>query len=185
MQLSMASLTGRKDPLQDSMLVWPSMIPALVSRMMCSPAFSNPSSPLNNREKIRSLGLAQVLGFAKQSGGGVKIVSHVREGTSVKVFLPRGELALVDADRGSNDIRQSSPAKAAVIILVVDDDQAVLRTTIRLLVAFGYTTVAATSGSEALQLITSGLRVDLVLADFAMPEMTGLDLAKTIHTEIG
>lgn len=133
--------------------------------------------------KHSGLGLAQVLGFAKQSGGGVKIVSHVREGTSVKVFLPRGELALVDADRGSNDIRQSSPAKAAVIILVVDDDQAVLRTTIRLLDAFGYMTVAATSGSEALQLITSGLRVDLVLADFAMPEMTGLDLAKTIHTE--
>jgi CheY-like chemotaxis protein len=133
--------------------------------------------------KNSGLGLAQVLGFAKQSGGGVKIVSHVREGTSVKVFLPRGELALVEADRGSNDIRQSSPAKAAVIILVVDDDQAVLRTTIRLLDAFGYATVAATSGSEALQLITSGLRVDLVLADFAMPEMTGLDLAKTIHTE--
>jgi CheY-like chemotaxis protein len=47
--------------------------------------------------------------------------------------------------------------------------------------AFGFATIPAASGREALQLIASGLKIDLVLADFAMPEMTGVELAKAIH----
>jgi CheY-like chemotaxis protein len=68
-------------------------------------------------------------------------------------------------------------------ILVVDDDEAVLRTTLRLLDALGFGTVPAASGGEALRLIASGLEIDLVLADFAMPEMTGDQLAKALRTE--
>jgi CheY-like chemotaxis protein len=55
-------------------------------------------------------------------------------------------------------------------------------TTLRMLDALGYAAVPAASGREALRLIANGLEIDLVLADFAMPEMTGVDLAKTIHT---
>ena len=47
--------------------------------------------------------------------------------------------------------------------------------------ALGYAAVPAASGREALRLIASGREVDLVLADFAMPEMTGIELAKAIH----
>ena len=63
----------------------------------------------------------------------------------------------------------------------MDDDAAVLWTTLRLFDAFRFVTIPAASGREALQLIASGLKIDLVLADFAMPEMTGVELAKTIH----
>jgi CheY-like chemotaxis protein len=67
-------------------------------------------------------------------------------------------------------------------ILVVDDDIAVLRTTLRMLDALEYAAVPAASGGEALRLIGGGLKIELVLADFAMPEMTGVELAKSIRT---
>jgi CheY-like chemotaxis protein len=132
--------------------------------------------------KGSGLGLAQVFGFAKQSGGGVGIETRVGKGTSVKVFLPRAEVALRDRERESVDAEQGPQTKVTVSILVVDDDKAVLRTTLRMLDALGYAAVPAASGGEALRLIASGLEIDLVLADFAMPEMTGVELAETIHT---
>jgi CheY-like chemotaxis protein len=122
-----------------------------------------------------------VLGFAKQSGGGVRIETRVGQGTSIKVFLPRAEVVLRDHELES-DVEQGPRTKVTVSILVVDDDAAVLRTTLRMLDALGYAAVPAASAQEALRLIASGQEeVDLVLADFAMPEMTGVELAKAIH----
>jgi CheY-like chemotaxis protein len=132
--------------------------------------------------KGSGLGLAQVFGFAKQSGGGVTIETRVGEGTSVKVFLPRAEVVLSERERESVNAVQGSANRGSARILVVDDDKAVLRTTLRLLDTLGYAAVPAVSGAEALALIASGLEIDLVLADFAMPEMNGSELATTIHT---
>ena len=133
--------------------------------------------------KGSGLGLAQVFGFAKQSGGGVTIETRVGEGTSVKVFLPRAEVVLSERERESvNAVQGSADQSDGARILVVDDDKAVLRTTLRLLDTLGYAAVPAASGAEALALIASGLEIDLVLADFAMPEMNGSELATTIHT---
>ena len=128
--------------------------------------------------KGSGLGLAQVFGFAKQSGGAVRIATRVGEGTSVKVFLPRPE---VIRERHP-DVACSPNTKVRTRILVVDDDKAVLRTTQRLLDALGYSVVPAASGGEALRMIADGLEIELVLSDFAMPEMTGVELAKSIHT---
>jgi PAS domain S-box-containing protein len=128
--------------------------------------------------KGSGLGLAQVFGFAKQSGGAVRIATRVGEGTSVKVFLPRAE---VIRERHP-DVACSPNTKVRTRILVVDDDKAVLRTTLRLLEALGYSVVPAASGGEALRMIADGLEIELVLSDFAMPEMTGVELAKSIHT---
>lgn len=132
--------------------------------------------------KGSGLGLAQVWGFAKQSGGGVGIETRVGEGTSVKVFLPRAEVAPRDRERESVDAEPGPRTEMTVRILVVDDDGAVLRTTLRMLGTLGYATVPAASGREALALIADGPKIDLVLADCAMPEMTGVELAETIHT---
>lgn len=131
--------------------------------------------------KGSGLGLAQVFGFAKQSGGGVGIETRVGQGTSVKVFLPRAEGASRGREREPEDAEQARQTKTMVSILVVDDDKAVLRSTLGMLDILGYAAVPAVSGGEALRLIASGLKVDLVLADFAMPEMTGVELMKTIH----
>jgi CheY-like chemotaxis protein len=67
--------------------------------------------------------------------------------------------------------------------MVVDDDAAVLKTTLRSLDALGFATVPAASGMEALQLLESGPEIDLVFADFAMPEMNGVELARAIKIE--
>jgi PAS domain S-box-containing protein len=130
--------------------------------------------------KGSGLGLAQVLGFAKQSGGGVKLETSVGVGTSVKVFLPRAE----GKSTREQEVRaEQRLSKATARILVVDDDRAVLRSTTRLLDALGYATVAAASGAEALRLLETGSQIDLVLADFAMPEMTGVELARVIRAK--
>jgi CheY-like chemotaxis protein len=132
--------------------------------------------------KGSGLGLSQVFGFAKQSGGGVAIESTVGEGTSVRVFLPRAEAVRRDRDEEpSADAGPGAQASKKGTIVVVDDDKAVLRTTVRMLDMLGYAAIAAGSGEEALRLIASGMRIDLVLADFAMPEMTGGELAETIR----
>jgi PAS domain S-box-containing protein len=127
--------------------------------------------------KGSGLGLAQVVGFAKQSGGGVALKTGVGEGTSVTVFLPCGEVVRRVRER---EVEQISTMELKPCILVVDDDQAVLRSTVRVLEAVGYAAVPAASGQEALKLIANGLKTELVLADFAMPEMTGVELAKAI-----
>jgi signal transduction histidine kinase/ActR/RegA family two-component response regulator len=127
------------------------------------------------------LGLAQVIGFAKQSGGGIGIETRVGKGTSVRVFLPRAERIWFERDQVSTD-SPSSGMKATAKILVVDDDAAVLKTTLRLLDALGYSAIPAASGEEALQLLDSDSEIDLILADLAMPKMSGVEFAKTIKT---
>lgn len=129
--------------------------------------------------KGSGLGLAQVFGFAKQSGGGIALKTHVGEGTSVTVFLPCAEVVPRVRERESG-AEQISTVELKPCILVVDDDRAVLRSTVRVLEALGYAAVPAASGQEALELIANGLKMELVLADFAMPEMTGAELAKAI-----
>ncbi|MDI3565405.1 PAS domain S-box protein [Bradyrhizobium sp. Arg816] len=129
--------------------------------------------------KGSGLGLAQVFGFAKQSGGGIALKTHVGEGTSVTVFLPCAEVVPRVRERESG-AEQISTVELKPRILVVDDDRAVLRSTVRVLEALGYAAVPAASGQEALELIANGLKIELVLADFAMPEMTGVELAKAI-----
>ncbi|MGY3505135.1 response regulator [Bradyrhizobium sp. USDA 4471] len=125
------------------------------------------------------LGLAQVLGFTRQSGGGVMLETHVGRGTSVKVFLPRAA-----EEQGHEQQPRATQVTATNVtagILVVDDDKSVLRSTLLLLHSLGYAAVAAASGAEALQLIDSCSQFDLVLADFAMPGMTGVELAEAIR----
>ncbi|KRQ02378.1 hypothetical protein AOQ71_34690 [Bradyrhizobium manausense] len=129
--------------------------------------------------KGSGLGLAQVFGFAKQSGGGIELKTHVGEGTSVTVFLPCAEVVPRVRERES-DAEQISTVELKPCILVIDDDRAVLRSTLRVLEALGYAAVPTASGQEALKLIENGLKIELVLADFAMPEMTGVEFANAI-----
>ena len=65
-------------------------------------------------------------------------------------------------------------------VLVVDDSKAVLKSTVRMLDCLGYPTASAESGTEALRVLAGNQEIDLVLADFAMPEMSGGELAKVI-----
>ena len=131
--------------------------------------------------KGSGLGLAQVFGFVKQSDGGVAIETRQGDGTTVKIFLPRAEADPHERERGSSDTGGSPAANDKKKILVVDDDKAVLISTLRLLDTLGYSAIPAQSGREALQRIVNEPEIDLVLADIAMPEMSGVELARTIN----
>jgi signal transduction histidine kinase/ActR/RegA family two-component response regulator len=127
--------------------------------------------------KGSGLGLSQVLGFAKQSGGGVCIESRPGVGTSVHIYLPRAE---------ANVRKQAvAPARVASVeifrgstILLIDDDNAVREVTRAILHGLGYRVLEAGSGGAALDLIEREPNIDLMVADFAMPGMNGAEVAR-------
>jgi PAS domain S-box-containing protein len=130
--------------------------------------------------KGSGLGLSQVLGFAKQSGGGVRIETRLGEGTTVRVYLPRAAAAL-DDDPDETAALPAAPQEAArgnPHILLVDDDSAVREITATLLKELGYRVTEAGSGGAALDMLGSGPSVDLLLVDFAMPGMNGAEVAR-------
>jgi signal transduction histidine kinase len=125
--------------------------------------------------KGSGLGLSQVLGFAKQSGGGVQIDSRPGEGTAVRIYLPRTHLRNA-APVPPVSFDATVPANATV--LVVDDDTDVREVTAEMLRELGYRVHEAGSGGAALDVLAHEPRIDLMLVDFAMPGMSGADVAR-------
>ena len=122
------------------------------------------------------LGLSQVFGFVKQSGGHIKLYSEVGRGTSVKIYFPRwtGGLAM-PADRVPTE--PMPRAKDHEMLMVVEDDEKVRRVTADTLRELGYGVVQAGSGDEAIALLAEQTRVSLLVTDIVMPGMTGRVLA--------
>lgn len=120
------------------------------------------------------LGLAQVYGTARQLGGAITLRSRVGEGTTASVYLPRAE-AIAVSDTPRTHEQQHRPD--AVRILVVDDNPQVRAVAVTLMEELGYGVVEASGGAEALRLLREDGRFDLLLTDYAMPGMTGTELA--------
>ena len=124
------------------------------------------------------LGLSQVLGFAHQLGGDVRIESRLGRGTTITILLPRSRESLprvVDEDR-----RVSHRGNAATI-LVVDDDAAVRNLTVQALEAMNYRVIEAENGRVGLDLFRRNERIDLALIDLVMRIMNGRQLATQIR----
>ena len=121
------------------------------------------------------LGLATVYGIVKQSGGYIWAESDPGRGTSFTVCLRAVQLEAYGAQRPGASLLPAGRAQ----ILVVDDEPAIRQLTTRMLERLGYETVAASGGSEALQLIETG-GPDLVLADVMMPVISGPQLRERI-----
>jgi PAS domain S-box-containing protein len=129
--------------------------------------------------KGSGLGLAQVFGFAKQSGGGVAITTALGVGTTVEVFLPQAP-----ADVAPDEVRDEAggsaddgPRTLRRRVLVVDDNPAVRDVTVAMLQNLGCQVFQADGGTAALQMLADHADVDVLVADFAMPGMNGADLA--------
>ena len=134
------------------------------------------------------LGLSQVYGVANQSGGGVRIDSVVGIGTTVSVFFPRAEAAaepLSGLERAAAAMGSDRAPRAGRTILVVDDEPECRATIADMLTTSGFAVTVAASGAEALGLLDREMRFDLLLADYAMPGMTGLELARTARARAG
>jgi signal transduction histidine kinase/CHASE3 domain sensor protein/ActR/RegA family two-component response regulator len=126
------------------------------------------------------LGLAMVFGFAKQSGGHVKIYSELGEGTTVRLYLPRAiGVPLAPQQRAGTmlDVPQGTGT-----IMVVEDDTNVREVATTMLRELGYTVLEAADGPEALRVFgEAGARVDLLLVDVILPNgMRGNDVARRI-----
>ena len=121
------------------------------------------------------LGLSQVYGFVRQSGGDVRIESVPGEGTSVRLWLPRGEQAAASP----TEERVTAPAgdAPAATILVVEDEEGLRKVTVDALRQLGYGVVEAEDARAALAVVKDGGDVDLLFSDVVMPGMNGPELA--------
>ncbi len=134
--------------------------------------------------KGTGLGLSMIYGFVKQSNGHVAIYSEVGRGTVVKLYLPRSRRAAVD--------QAQTPAlempRGTERILLVEDEEQVRSVVARQLTSLGYIVTEASNGEAGLQLLNSGLSVDLLLTDVIMPgSLNGKDLATEgckLHPEL-
>ncbi|HEV2552112.1 MAG TPA: PAS domain S-box protein [Stellaceae bacterium] len=122
------------------------------------------------------LGLSQVYGVAQQSGGGLRIKSTLGRGTTVEVYLPRSRVPGENAERQSWERWPSLATRGTV--LVVDDQDDVREVVVAQLEALGFRVAHAANGKAALELLAKG-GIDLLMADYAMPGMSGLELART------
>jgi len=128
------------------------------------------------------LGLSQVLGVAQQLGGGVDIASEPGAGTAVTVFLPRAETTATKLPGPGGEARRrraGGKQRPLGSILLVDDDPDVRAVAAAMLRAAGHTVIEAGSGGAALErLDQDAARIDLLIADLAMPGMNGFELAR-------
>ena len=126
------------------------------------------------------LGLSQVLGFAKQSGGGVRLESVEGLGTTVTVYLPRARQARrseVARTEGGRAAQTVGPAR----ILLVDDEPPVREVIASELRDLGHEVIEAGSGGAALEALDRDAPFDAAVLDFAMPGMNGAELARQIR----
>jgi signal transduction histidine kinase/ActR/RegA family two-component response regulator len=120
------------------------------------------------------LGLSQVFGFVKQSGGHIKIYSERGQGTTVKLYLPRHAGAVADLSRAPAAIEH----RGEETILVVEDDPSVLALTATALRELGYTVFEASHANGAVHHLKNGSKPDLLLTDIVMPDVNGRALAE-------
>jgi signal transduction histidine kinase len=124
------------------------------------------------------LGLSQVYGFMRSSGGEVRIESRVGEGTTVLLLFPRSAQPL---PRGDGRDRALNRADQNAKVLVAEDDEHVAELVCEMLHELGYRSKRGASAAEALRLLEESGPYDLVLSDMIMPgKMNGLDLAHEI-----
>ncbi len=126
------------------------------------------------------LGLSQVFGFAKQSGGEVMVASEIGRGSTFTLYLPR----VAGSDRPQQaPAEDASPADGhGMSVLVVEDNIEVGTFTTDALTELGYATTLVGNAVDALaELTRNAERFDVVFSDVVMPGMTGIDLAKEIR----
>jgi CheY-like chemotaxis protein len=129
--------------------------------------------------KGSGLGLSQVLGLAKQLGGGVRLVSEEGKGAEVTIFLP-----VSAAPAARPEVAEEPPrAPDGATVLVVDDDPDVRRFVIDLLADAGYQVSSAEDGPTGLKAMAESGPFDLLLLDFAMPGMTGTEVARSVRAK--
>ncbi len=121
------------------------------------------------------LGLSMIYGFARQSGGHVRIYSEEGRGTTVKLYLPRfrGDVE-VAAEIADADLPRADGER----VLVVEDDPAVRMLIVDVLQGLGYGVMEAADGRAALPFLEGEYRIDLLVSDVGLPGLNGRQVAE-------
>jgi PAS domain S-box-containing protein len=148
--------------------------PELISKVV-EPFFTTKSVG-----KGTGLGLSTAYGFARQSGGTLRIDSTVGHGTTVALWLPRSMEAPAEAAAPTEwRDREAAAGKSSGSILLVDDSAELRELTAQSLIDTGFDVTTAAGGAEALALIEREPdRFDVIVTDFAMPLVSGLDVVR-------
>ena len=122
------------------------------------------------------LGLAVVLGIVKGHHGGIEVQSDLGKGTVITVYLPYSEKPFVFAD-----MKRMSSASGGISILFVEDDEDQLNTTPRILADMGHRVEAVRNPLTSLKMVNKDPEwFDLIISDYDMPKMSGIELAKAL-----
>ena len=120
------------------------------------------------------LGLSMIYGFARQSGGHVRIYSELGQGTTIKLYVPRyrGEVEV------GGDQAAETPLGSGETVMVVEDDPSVRLIVLEVLEELGYRAIEAIDARHAIPILQSTKRIDLLVSDVGLPGMNGRQLAE-------
>jgi two-component system, cell cycle sensor histidine kinase and response regulator CckA len=146
-------------------------IPAEILPRVFEPFFTTKKSPNH-----RGLGLAWVYGIVTNHGGSVAVDSQLRQGTTVRVYLPAQKKIVRDR------ALQTDNFSGTETILMIDDEELLLTMGEMVLSSFGYRVLTANSGDKALEVFTANQeKIDLVITDLVMPKMSGRELVEHLR----
>ena len=143
---------------------------------------TEPFFTTKERGKGTGLGLSQVYGFARQSGGDLRIISAPERGTTIEILLPctaRPEVGVASGGASASSKRQ--PLVFDHEVLVIDDDDAVRAVIVDALEGVGFTVLQASDGASGLALLETSTPAAAVI-DFLMPGMNGAEVARIAQT---
>jgi CheY-like chemotaxis protein len=130
--------------------------------------------------KGTGLGLSMVYGIVRQCGGFIEVQSEAGAGTVFKILLPKFSDLQQQEEADREGMQPRAPSSAPTILLV-EDDEIVRRMTGRVLRRSGYTVMEAPSAAEALK--QAGRKIDLLLTDIVLPDISGVELATKLKGE--
>jgi CheY-like chemotaxis protein len=149
------------------------MTPAIIARAF-DPFFT--TKPIGQGS---GLGLSMVYGFARQSGGQVRIYSEVGGGTMVCVYLPR-HLAQESSEQEQRPPMPAPKAAAEHTVLVVEDEPVLRMLIVDVMTELGYATLEAEDSASGLKILQSAAPIDLLISDIGLPGgMNGRQMAET------
>jgi PAS domain S-box-containing protein len=138
------------------------MTPEVISRAF-DPFFT--TKPLGEGT---GLGLSMVYGFARQSGGQIRIYSEVGAGTTMCIYLPRHHESAEESAE-SHHVEPEEVVGSGEVVLVVDDEASIRMLVVEVLNEAGYVTIEAIDGPSALHILQSKVKIDLLITDVGLP----------------
>jgi CheY-like chemotaxis protein len=128
--------------------------------------------------KGSGLGLSMIHGFARQSGGTIKLDSKVDAGTVARLYLPRADEPAVNVVKP----QEAADGDGAAMVLVVEDDEDVRQVAVEILESLGYRVRVAENGLEALSILARDEPIRLLFSDVVMPGgLSGIELAREVR----